>query len=274
MLRPLPLRISLLLIAVLSVIAIGLWQARHRPATLRMVMPAIDGDGALVITPDNRTLLIDGGADGAALATWLGATLPFGTRRIDAAILTRSDSRTLPGQLAAFKRYRIGTALAAPTEQYSSGLAAWSQLLQDQYTPTRTVTAGDALNVGTCRVDVLTEGSGRLTIQLTCGATTAFFLQSVDDASLNELADRSLPRATVAVFPWSRATNVPLLDQIQPAAIVFSDDGRSSDGLTWADRQIGSARLFHETINGQIELRDTGTTIEIDTEREQATYDD
>lgn len=272
MVRPLPLPINLFIVAVLSVIAGSLLQARSVDPAVRVIIPAIEGDGALVITPEGRTVLIDGGADGAALATWLGSTLPFGTRRIDAVVLTRSDGRTVPGQLAALKRYEIGTALAPPIEQQSTNFEAWWQLLQGQNTSTHTVTAGDALNVGMCRVEVLTERSGQLTLQLACGATNVFFLQSIDDASLSDLDGQPLPRATLAIYPWSRSTDVPLLHTIQPTALVFSDDGRNPDGLSWADRQIGSARLYHETINGKIELRDTGTTVTI--EVEQASYDD
>ncbi|HEX6287877.1 MAG TPA: hypothetical protein VFZ66_01740 [Herpetosiphonaceae bacterium] len=254
MLRPLPLRLSLSLVALLSVVLAALLIAGRHAQQVRIVLPEIAGDAALVITPDGRTVLIDGGADGAALATWLGNTLPFGQRHLDAVVLTRADGKTLSGQLAALKRYAVKAALLPATERRSSSLDAWEQLLEAQQVAPEYVAPGDQLMLGRCALDVLTAQDGQMTLALQCGPTVAYFLQAVDDDAETELSARDLASAALVVFPWKRPTDTPLLQRLRPAAIVFSDGGRGENDRSWADRRVDAARLYHEQIHGQIEL--------------------
>lgn len=187
MIRPLPLRLSLGLVVLLALVFGALLIGGRRPAQLRILVPVIPGDAALITTPNGKTVLIDGGEDGAALATWLGNALPFGQRNLDVLILTRPDAKTIPGQLAALKRYRIGMALMAATEENNSSQDAWWDLLAAQSVTPQPITAGDQLKLGECTLDTLTEHEGRLTLALRCGATTAHFLQSIDDEAEQKL---------------------------------------------------------------------------------------
>lgn len=265
--HPLPLRFSLAFGGLLCVVLVALLAAGRPQPGLRIVLPALEGDGALVTTPDGHTLLIDGGADGAAVATWLGATLPFGQRQIDALIATRADARTLPGQIAALRRYNVEQALIAASDRRTSSSDAWWALLEDQQAPTQTANAGDRLETGSCSADVLDAHDGRLSLLLQCGSTNVYFLQSLDDDGEAALDDMPLPQATLVIYPWDRPTDTPLLHRLNPAAIVFSDGGEGDFQASWAERQVGDARLYHEAINGAIELRDDGQHVTITTER-------
>lgn len=192
MIRPLPLRLSLGLAVLLALVFSALLIGGQRPSQLRILVPAIPGDAALITTPNGETVLIDGGEDGATLATWLGNALPFGQRHLDVIILTRPDAKTLPGQLAALKRYRVGMALMAATEENNSSQAAWWDLLAAQSITPQPLAAGDRLTLGQCTLDTLTEHEGRLTLALRCGTTTAHFLQSIDDEAEQELEAQDL----------------------------------------------------------------------------------
>lgn len=267
MLRPLPLRLSLPLFALLIVVLGALVMPQAGASELRMIWPALDGDGALVFTPDGGTLLIDGGADGAALATWLGQKLPFAQRRIDTVILTRADAQTLPGQLAALKRYRIGQAIVAGGEQRSSSLDAWWELLETQQATIRTAAAGDTLALGRCSIRILAAQAERLVFKLQCATTTAYFLQALDADGEAALQTQALDPATIVMYPWSATSDTLLLRLLQPQAIIFSDAAQSGGNVTWADRQVGTARLYHKAINGQIMLRDNGQKTTMTVER-------
>jgi beta-lactamase superfamily II metal-dependent hydrolase len=255
-------------IASLLCVVLGalLTAGRHEPR-LRVLLPEIAGDSALIITPDGRSLLIDGGTDGAALATWLGNTLPFGQRRLDAVVLTRTDAKTVPGQLAALKRYRVATALLGTTDRRSSHLDAWWDLLEIQQVTAQHVAAGDQLKLGQCTLKVLTEVAGQLTLALHCGATAAYFLQAIDDDAEDRLASQDLAPAALVVYPWKRAADTPLLRRLSPAAIVFSEGGRAEEVQRWTERQIGTARLYHEAIHGQITLASDEQQTTMTTER-------
>lgn len=264
--RPLPLRLSLAMITLLGLVLGARFGAGRPPAQVRVVVPALPGDGALVLLPDGRTVLVDGGADGAALSTWLGNTLPFGTRSLDAIVLTRADSATLPGQLAALKRYRVGTALIPPTERGSSSLDAWWQLAEQQGALAQPITAGDQLALGVCQLEVLGEHEGRSTLALHCGAASIYFLQSIDDEGELLLMARTLPRAQFIVYPWQRTTDTAILSRLEPEALLFSEGGDAELQQSWFDRQAGTAQLYHEDLNGQLELSTDGQSVQITVE--------
>jgi beta-lactamase superfamily II metal-dependent hydrolase len=268
-LKPLPLRWSLIAIIVLGVLLASLVAARQPTTALRIVFPAIEGDAVLVITPSGHTLLIDGGTDGAATATWLGQHMPFAQRRIDALVLTRPDERTLPGQLAAIKRYEIGAAFVAASEQQNSQFAAWWQALDERGTAVQPLERGNNLHLGACLLDVLTANAGRATLALRCNATSAYFLQAIDTDAEAELADVPLPRATLAVYPWERATDSAVLQHLQPSALVFSESGENDLRQSFAQRRVGTAQLFHEAVHGELTFTDDGQQLRVHTERKE-----
>ena len=266
MLRPLTLRFSLAVVTLLTIIVGARLTMGRSTQQTRVLFPALGGDAALIMLANGRTILVDGGADGAATATWLGNTLPFGQRRIDVVVLSRATASTLPGQLAALKRYEIGMALIPPPERRNSALDAWWQLLEQQRTPIHTLTTDDQIALEQCVLRVINEYEGRAAFALNCGATAVYFLQALDDDGEAALETGQYPPATLVVYPWQRETDVPLLRALQPRAIVFSENEDGDVTQSWAERQVGKAVLYHEAINGQIELVDDGqrTTITVE----------
>src|SRR5919206_5348244 len=109
--RRVPLRLAALACVVILGIPTALWWTNRSDGRLHLIVPALAGDGALLRTATGQIALIDGGADGAAVANWLGRELPLGRHEIDLLVETRVDQTTLPGQLAAARRYRFRSAL-------------------------------------------------------------------------------------------------------------------------------------------------------------------
>lgn len=268
--RPPPLRLLLAAGVTLGVVLGGLLLGR-REATLRIIWPALAGDGALVLAPDGTSVLIDGGEDAAAVAGWLGRELPFGQRRIDVVVLTRADSTTLPGQLAALRRYEIGAALypgAAPSErpEPDADLLAWQQLAAERNAVLRPMQPGDTHTAGACSVAVPALSQQRAAVLLRCGQTAAWFLQSVDDALEHELQAATPVPATLLVWPWLRRTDGALARSIGPAVLVFAE-GKGEDVLSWNARRIGDAQMLHEKLHGRVGL-EVANGIIVRTERE------
>jgi hypothetical protein len=267
-LRPIPLRWSLAAIALLGVVLVRLVLAQPTNA-LQIMLPALPGDGALVITPQGHTLLIDGSADGAAAATWLGHNVPFGQRRIDAAVLTRATDETLPGQLAAIKRYEIGAAFIASGAQGSDEMTAWRQLLGERSTPIHILQFGSRVPMGECALDVLTASDGHATLALDCAGARAYFLQSIDDETQAVLATMALPPATLAFYPWARPTRNDLLEHLQPQMIVFSEGGTDETQESFAQRRVGTAQLLHEAVHGDITLVIDEGRVQVHTQKDR-----
>lgn len=263
--RPPPLRLLLAAAALLGAVFGGLVLGSGQ-ATLRIVWPAAAGDGALVLAPDGTSILLDGGADAAAVASWLGRELPFGQRRIDVLVLTRADRSTLPGQLAALRRYEIGAALFPGDAKLSADLEAWQRLVAEHDAVARPMHPGDRFSAGGCSLDTPAVNNGRAAVALRCGETAAWFLQSIDDRLEREMEAAALGPAALLVWPWLRRTDSVVARSARPAALVFAE-GKGDDVLSWNERRIGDARLLHEQVHGRIELAVVDGSIVIGTER-------
>jgi len=102
-------RVYLLAFLVLVIANIYVYRAVYAaPALEVQVFTVGKGNAALVRTPTHKTLLIDAGSDASILRA-LGAVLPMWQRRIDAVVLTSSDSRSIGGLPEVTHRYHTPT---------------------------------------------------------------------------------------------------------------------------------------------------------------------
>ncbi len=259
---------SVLVIAALAALA---WRART-DGRLHVIFPVAKGDAALIQTPTGSWVLIDGGGDPAALAAALGRHMPFWQRTLDIVVLTNVDSARLPGQVAALERYRAGFAVAPPTAKRGPTLDAWLRLLGDQGTPIRRARAGDRLDLGGATLRVLATGDGDeagLVLRLDYGATSVVFDHSGGGGDEETIAAGGPRPATLLVFPWQRDPGAGIVAALRPRAMVLTD-GTQADRpalLTFAERSIGGAALYHEQLDGTIEWISDGSRSWIVTER-------
>jgi competence protein ComEC len=68
------------------------------------------GDASLIVTPNGKTILIDGGPDEKVLRG-LGEILPFWQRKIDLIIITHAHDDHIIGLIEICKRYKVGEVL-------------------------------------------------------------------------------------------------------------------------------------------------------------------
>ena len=73
------------------------------------------GDGVLIETPDNRRILIDGGARTSNIAFKVGDMLPFYDKRIDVVISTHADSDHIGGLIDVLDRFEVGAVIVGDT---------------------------------------------------------------------------------------------------------------------------------------------------------------
>ncbi len=84
------------------------WHWEVRPHILEIhVTPADTVLSVFVRTPDNRTILVDGGKTGAIMRT-LTSLMPFYRRNIDTVILTKNDDTHAAGLVDVLNRYHVG----------------------------------------------------------------------------------------------------------------------------------------------------------------------
>lgn len=263
-------RIALSIVVLGGILACAAWLARP-DGHLHIFFFDTPGDAVLVQTPHGRFVLIDGGNDPALLALHLGRRLPFWRRSLDAVVLTQYDDARLPGQIAALTRYRADLALAPPGELQSASAQEWLRLLESQRTPVHTARMSERLTLDNVALTVLTTGDGDesgLVLRLDYGASSVV----LDGAGGEPDEDRLLTSAhpiTALAYPWQRELDTPLLAAWQPQAIIFTTAQEADEPalLTYRERALRGAALYHARIDGTVELVSNGRHAWIVTER-------
>jgi beta-lactamase superfamily II metal-dependent hydrolase len=258
---------SALVVAALVALA---WRARP-DGRLHIIFLATKGDAALIRTPAGNYALIDGGGDPAALAAGLGRHLPFWRRTLDVVVLTAADSARLPGQVAALERYRVALALAPPTTRRGATIDAWLRLLDAEGVPIRVAHAGDRLDLDGATLRVLATGDGDesgLVLRLDYGTTSVVFAHCGDEGDEEAIVASGPRPVTLLVFPWQRAPDTAIVAALRPHAMVLTDGTQADQParLTFTQRSIGGAALYHEQLDGTIEWISDGTRSWIETE--------
>jgi beta-lactamase superfamily II metal-dependent hydrolase len=264
--------LAIQLTLVVTVVIALIWRAQP-DRRLHVFFLETNGDAALIQTPTGRYVLIDGGADPAALATALGRRMPFWRRTIDVVVLTLPDRQHLPGQIAALTRYRIDLALAPELPRRNATVTEWMRLLEEHRSRVRIARAGEQLQLDGATLRVLATGDGDaagMLLRLDYGATSVLFAHTVSESDTEALAaSGALRPATLAVYPWQRDAHTDFVAALRPQAFVLTEGVESERPIaqTFVERSIGGADLYHERLHGAIEWVSDGRRVQIMTER-------
>jgi hypothetical protein len=237
----------------------GLWWTGRTDGRLHLLFPVQPGDGILLKGAHGEIAVIDGGSHGATFADWLGRRLPLARRRIDLLVLTRADSTTLPGHLAAARRYAVGRAVLVQPLTVTAQWTELVQILEEQGASIHLATAGDRLVFGVpanplqARITILDTTDGRLLLELHAAKQRILLLQSAGTATLPDAVGSS--PAAALVVPWRRRMDDPVVQGLRPEAIIFGEQTGGDPEMTLAERRIETARLLHEQLDGEIDLQ-------------------
>ena len=253
-------------------ILLALAAAQRPDGRLHVFFLETAGDAALIQTPSGASILIDGGSDPVALVGALGHKLPFWKRSIDAVILTAPDHAHLPGLVAAIARYHVVQAIAPPLHSSGALAAEWQRRLVEQRAPLQVVRTGSAFRIDQVQFRVLSMGNGTtsgMLLRLDYGSTSVVFAHNSGPNDEQGLATHGLRPASLVVFPWQRDPRSDFITAIAPKAIVFTDGAEADTPaeLTFPERAVGGARMYHERLNGLIEWISDGRNTVVQVER-------
>ncbi len=111
------------------------------------VLDVGQGDAILVVTPEGREVLVDGGPEpGAALAA-LGRHLPAGDRDLDAVVVTHLDSDHAGGLIGVLDRYDTNIVIQGSASQGSALFHQWQSVLGRRQHSTVQVRAGHRVDL-------------------------------------------------------------------------------------------------------------------------------
>ncbi len=106
------------------------------------------GDAILVMTPDGRQMLVDGGPDPTAILSALGSLLPAGDRTLDVVAATHLDSDHVGGLIGVLDRYDANVVLQSADTPDSVLHPQWRSVLDRHGHPVAMVKEGHNIRLG------------------------------------------------------------------------------------------------------------------------------
>jgi competence protein ComEC len=236
-------------VALLAWLVLGLFSGATRARTdeLRCTFLAVGHGGCAVLeTPDGRTFLYDvGSLSGPEVAQRQIA--PFlwqrGIRRIDEVFLSHADLDHFNGLLALHDRFAIGQVSCTPTftERPTSAVRATVRGLEARGVPFRVLKAGDRLQAGAVRIEVLhppligpqgNENSRSLVLLVRHAGHSILLTGDLEGPGLSRVVAMPPVKIDVLMAPHhgNRAATLPLVGWARPHVLVSCQGPPRSKG--------------------------------------------
>ena len=135
------------------------------------VLDVGQGDAILLVTPQGRQALVDGGPDPRITLLALGERLPSGDRSLDAVVATHLDSDHAGGLIGVLDRYDADVVMQGPTSSESALLPQWESVLDQREHLAVSIRAGHRIQLGPgVMMEVLHPPAGKMPSRIDASA--------------------------------------------------------------------------------------------------------
>jgi competence protein ComEC len=256
--------------------------ALSRPdGLLHVVMLDVgQGDSILVLTPNGRRLLVDGGPQASVLLDRLGRRFAPWDRRLDLIVLTHPDADHVGGLPAVIERYRVAAVLDPQLAVDTPDAAAWTAVMSATQIPSVRTMAGQRLVLDAAAgvsAEVLwppeggpvTDGevdpnSWSVVLRLTYGATSALLTGDIDAAGeLSMVATGARLRSDVLKVSHhgsSHSSTPEFLAAVQPALALIGVGANNTFGHPAPEvlARLSAVPVRRTDLDGDVEVLSDG----------------
>lgn len=246
------------------------------------VLDVGQGDALLVVTPNGRRMLVDGGPSPSAVLDGLGRHLAPWDRRLDVVALTHPDDDHVAGLPAVLDRYDVGLIVHAPPDIATAGAAAWAEGVRREGASVERVSTGARLTLDEAAgvtAEVLWPpeapvsgtdadvNNSSVVMRLTVGRVAMLLtgdIESVVEQRLVRSPD-SL-RAAVLKLPHhgsGTSTTPDLVAAVKPWAAVVSVGADNSFGHPAPETlaRLGDVPIFRTDVDGTVHVITDGRNV-------------
>ena len=248
------------------------------------------GDSALIVTPQGRQILVDGGPDIAGTTRSLSGPIAPWDRSLDLVAATHLDADHSRGLLRVLETYRVDNVLAGVPDPENALYPQWQHTVERQgHTVTyvaagQTITLEDGITLETLhppavplRGPAWDSNNNSLTFRLVYGDIS--FLLTAD---IEEEAERYLVRTApdlesdvlkVAHHGSKSSTTAAFLRAVKPRWAVISAGPDNTYGhphssvVTRLETAVGKSGIYQTARHGTIEFSTDGQRLWVETER-------
>ncbi len=255
------------------------------------VLDVGQGDAILIVTPEGRQMLVDGGPDAEATLAVLDPLLPPGDRQLDVVAATHLDSDHVAGLLGVLNRYRAGVVLHGAGGVGDAALyPQWRAVLTDRQHRIAEISAGHRILLGQ---EVVMESlypppggpppgvddnanNSSLVLRVVFGEVSFLLTGDIEVEAERHLAVTSGDRLRSDVLKVAHhgsrtSTTQAFMERVNPrsAAITAGRDNRfghpHDDVLGRLEQWAGHDRVFLTARDGTIEYVSDGKSLWVET---------
>ncbi len=275
-------------VAVLALVAITVWLALQGLPDGNLHVHFLDvgqGDAILVVAPDGRQILVDGGPSPTALLNELGNVLPFWDRSLDLIVLTHPDGDHITGLIPLLDRYRVAQVLDVPQSDTTPEAAPWRERLVVLSVRRTFGQRGMVLPVGAARLTVLNPDATPLVgtasdtnnnaavLRLDYGQTSLLFTGDAEQEAEADMLAAGVPlRADVLKVGHhgsNGSSSAPFLATVAPRLAVIQVGADNTFGHPHPDvlKRLAGLEILRTDQRGRIEVVSDGKRVWTKTER-------
>lgn len=266
------------------------WDTRSDGLLHVHVLDIGQGDAILLVTPQGRQLLVDGGPDPRAMLNELGRLLPAGDRSLDAVVVTHLDSDHAGGLLGILDRYDTDLVLQGSANEESALYHQWQSVIDQRGHPTARVQAGHRIRMDSgVALEILNPPAGTLpraidhsannlsvVMRLSYGDVSFLLAGDIEkdvETHLVQTAGERLQSDVLKVaHHGSRtSTSVPFLQAVEPKSAVISAGANNRYGHPHPDvmerlaEAVDGSNLLVTSRDGAVEFVTDGTGLWVNT---------
>ncbi len=121
------------------------------------------GDSMLIVTPEGRQVLVDGGPDDMNAATSIGGKIPFWDRGLDMVVLTHPDEDHFRGLTEVLDRYDVDAVVDSGMDSENPLYVEWQRSLERRDIKPVTAYQGQTISLGRdTRLEILSPPPSRV----------------------------------------------------------------------------------------------------------------
>lgn len=244
------------------------------------------GDSILVILPNTKTLLIDGGereGSGKVLAT----LQEHGLSRIDVAVATHPHADHIGGLVDVIRNVDVGEILDSGQVHTTQTFEDFLDVIEAHQIPLESVRQGESINLDpTVKIDVLNPSANLLegaenqaefndnsvVLKLTYGEFSALLTGDMEEGNEARLVSENTTALDADVLKVGHhgsrtSSSMPFLNAVTPEVVIISLGAGNTYGHPHQDAldrilAAGTQHLFRTDIDGTITLTANGSSSE------------